>query len=101
MKSNNGYEKLRRNFSSAEATAAVIHLSSIGPVWKGVEAEHEVAVTVEGRMVVTMQRRLRMAPTPSMSLMASPPAVYTMALGGVETGNMKEWLAVRVTPRLK
>ena len=49
MKSNNGYEKLRRNFSSAEATAAVIHQSSIGPVWKGVEAEHEVAVTVEGK----------------------------------------------------
>ena len=52
-------------------------------------------------MVVAMQMMLRMAPTPTMSLMASRPAVKTMALGGVETGNMKEWLAVRVTPRLR
>ena len=34
--------------SSAEATAAVIRQSGIGPVREGVEAEHEVAVTVEG-----------------------------------------------------
>ena len=45
-----------------------------------------------------MQRIFRIAPTPAMSLIVSPPAVKTIAFGGVETGSMKAWLAVRVTP---
>ena len=34
--------------SSAEARAAVLHQTGIGPVREGVEAKHELAVTVEG-----------------------------------------------------
>jgi len=51
--------------------------------------------------VEQMQRRLRIIPTPAISFMVKPPALKTIALQGVDTGNMNAWLAVSVTPRAK